>query len=188
MALGQREINEEKKASSPPDFQAVMEVWQKLATPGEPHKLLASRVGSWSTKSRHWMELDKPPMEFAGFCERKMILDGRFLQDEFSGEMMGSPFKGIGVIGYDNQSKKYVSIWMDSMSTGIYFLEGTASQDGRTISLESRFNDPIKGPGTWHLVTRIVDENTEVAEMRMTYESGAEEKCETTYTRYTRKH
>jgi hypothetical protein len=117
-----------------------------------------------------------------------MILDGRFLQDEFSGEMMGSPFTGIGVIGYDNQSKKYVSIWMDSMSTGIYFFEGTASQDGRTISLESRFNDPIKGPGTWHLVTRIVDENTEVAEMRMTYESGGEEKCETTYTRYTRKH
>ena len=188
MELGQQEIKEQKMGSSTPDFQAVMEVWEKLATPGEPHMLLASRVGSWSTKSRHWMEPEKPPMEFTGSCERKMILDGRFLQEEFSGEMMGKPFSGIGVIGYDNQSKKYVSSWMDSMSTGIYFFEGTASEDGRSISLESRFNDPIKGPGMWHLVTRIVDENTEVAEMRMAYESGGEEKCETTYTRHMRKH
>jgi hypothetical protein len=178
MALAQRKKTEEK-----PDFQEMMEVWKKLAIPGEPHRLLASRVGSWSTKSKHWMEHDKPPMEFAGSCERRMILGGRFLQDEFSGEMMGSPFTGIGVIGYDNHTKKYVSTWMDSMGTGIYFFEGTAGRDGKTLSLESRFDDPVKGPGTWRLVTRFVDENTEVAEMKMSYDSGVEEKCETTYTR-----
>jgi hypothetical protein len=183
MALEQHEIKEEKR-----DFQAVMEAWQKLAVPGEFHKFLASRAGSWTTRSRHWMEPDKPPMEFAGSCERKMILDGRYLQEEFSGEMMGHPFTGIGVIGYDNQSKKYVSVWMDTMSTGIYFFEGTGGPDGKTISLESRFNDPVKRPGRWHLVTKIVDENTEVTEMRMKYESGGEEKCESTYSRYTRKH
>jgi hypothetical protein len=49
--------------------------------------------------------------------------------------------------------------------------------------MKSHFDDPIKGPATWHLVTRFVDENTEVAEMRMIYDSGEEEKCETTYTR-----
>jgi hypothetical protein len=178
MALAQRKIQEEK-----PDFQAMMEVWQNLATPGEPHKLLASRAGSWTTKSRHWMEPDKPPMELAGSCERKMILGGRFLQEEFSGEIMGKPFTGIGVIGYDNQHEKYVSTWMDTMSTGIHFLEGTASRDGKTISLEGPFDDPTRGPGKWHLVTKIVNKNTEVAEMRVTYESAGEEKCETTYTR-----
>jgi hypothetical protein len=178
MALAQRKIEEEK-----PDFQEVMEAWKKLATPGEPHKLLANRAGSWSIKSRHWMEPDEPPVTFTGFCERKMILGGRYLQEEFAGEMMGNPFTGIGAIGYDNHSKKYVATWMDTMSTGIYFFVGTASPDGKTISMESRFDDPIKGPAKWHLVTRIVDENTEVAEMRMAYESGAEEKCESTYTR-----
>jgi len=178
MALAQRKIKEEK-----PSFQEVMEAWKKLATPGEPHKRLASRAGSWIAKSRHWAEPDKPPMEFTGTSERKMILGGRFLREEFSGELMGSPFNGIGVMGYDNQSEKYVSTWVDSMGTGIYFFKGTASRDGKTISLESLFEDPIKGPGTWRLVTRIVDENTEVGEMHMTYESGLEEKCETTYTR-----
>jgi hypothetical protein len=188
MTLGQSEINKEKMASMPPDFKASMEAWQKLATPGEPHKVLAARAGSWKTKSKHWMELDKPYMKSEGSCERRMILDGRFLQEEFSGEMMGMHFKGIGVMGYDNQSKKYVATWTDSMSTGIYFFEGAAGDDGKTISLESRFHDPVNGPGTWHLVTRLVDENMETAEMRMKYDSGKEEKCETVYTRHAPKH
>lgn len=35
-----------------------------------------------------------------------MILGGRFLLHEYSGEMMGSIFNGIGVNGYDNHTKK----------------------------------------------------------------------------------
>lgn len=178
MALAQPKIREEK-----PDFQEVMDVWRELATPGHAHKLLAGRAGRWSTKTRHWMELDEPPMEFSGSCKRKMILDGRFLREKFTGEMMGSPFTGIGTTGYDNHTKKYVMTWIDTLSTGVYVLEGSADEDGRTITLEGRFEDPAKGPGTWRSVTKIVDENTEVSEMRGTYENGGEFKCETTYTR-----
>ena len=112
-----------------------------------------------------------------------MILGGRYLQEEFTGEMMGSPFTGIGITGYDNLGKKYVMAWMDSMSTGIYFMEGTADADGRTITLNGRFDDPVKGPMKWRGVTRIVDDNTEVCEMTMIDKDGKEEKCETTYTR-----
>jgi hypothetical protein len=178
MALAQRKIREEK-----PDFQEVMDAWRKLATPGKPHKFLAGRVGSWRTKSRHWMDIDEPPMEFEGSCERKMILEGRFLQEEFTGEMIGSPFTGIGITGYDNQSKKYFMTWIDTLSTGFYVFEGSASKDGKTVTLEGRFDDPVKGSGSWRGVTRFVDENTEVAEMRGTYDHGGEAKCETTYTR-----
>jgi hypothetical protein len=178
MALAQRKIRDEK-----PDLQEVMDTWRKLAVPGKPHNLLARRVGSWSTKSRHWMDIDEPPVESEGSCERKMILDGRFLQEEFTGEMMGSPFRGIGITGYDNYTKKYVMTWIDTWSTGIYRFEGSAGADGKTMTLEGRFDDPFKGPGTWRGVTRIVDENTEVAEMRGTYDRGGETKYETTYTR-----
>ena len=178
MALAQRKTSEETM-----DFQTVMEVWKKAATPGAPHKLLASRAGSWTAKTRFWMTPGEPPMESTGTCERKMILGGRFLREEINSEMMGTPFHGIGVTGYDNHAGKYVMDWIDSMGTGIYRFEGTASADGKTITLEGRFDDPAKGPGRWHGVTRIVDENTEVAEMHGIYDSGIEEKCETTYTR-----
>lgn len=174
---------EEKKQEGEMDMEARMEIYKKLAIPGAPHKSLASRAGSWSAKSRYWMDPDQPPMESTGACERKMILDGRYLQETFTGEMMGGPFTGIGITGYDNLSKKYVMAWMDSMSTGIYFLEGTAGADGRTITLDGRFDDPAKGPMQWRSVTRIVDDNNEVSEMTMIDKDGKEEKCETTYTR-----
>jgi hypothetical protein len=113
-----------------------------------------------------------------------MLLGGRFLQQEFTGEMMGSPFTGIGFTGYDNHTKRYVSTWMDSMGTAIHFFEGTASADGKTITQEGRSDDPVRGPLTWRSVTRIVDENMLVFEMFIADKKGKEEKMvEITYTR-----
>ena len=71
------------------DMQAMMDTYKKLATPGEPHKQLASLAGSWTTKTKSWMEPGKPPMESTGSCEEKILLDGRYLQQECTGEMMG---------------------------------------------------------------------------------------------------
>ncbi len=174
----------EKKQEGKVDMQAMMELHKKLGTPGAPHKLLAGMAGSWATKTKGWMDPSKPPMESAGTCEQKMILGGRFLQQEYNGEMMGSPFAGIGVTGYDNHTKKYVSTWMDSMGTGIYLFEGTASADGKTITQESHYDDPFRGPMTWRSVTKIVDKNTHVFEMYGIDKNGKEEKMmEITYTR-----
>jgi hypothetical protein len=179
MALAQPKIEEEK-----PDFQKVMEVCQKLATPGAPHKVLARMAGTWNAKMRSWMEPDKPPMESIGTSEAKMILGGRYLQMDFTGNMMGNPFSGIGIHGYDNYAKKYVSIWVDSMGTAIHFFEGTGSADGKTITQESHHDDPVKGPMKWRSVTRVVDDDTHVFEMYGTDKSGKEEKMmEITYTR-----
>ncbi len=90
--------------------------------------------------------------------------------------MMGSPFTGINVIGYDNHTKKYVSIWIDSMSTGIYYFEGTAGSDGKTITQESSYDDPARGPMTWRSVTKLVDGNTVRYEMYLIPKGGKEEK------------
>jgi hypothetical protein len=158
------------------DVQAAMEAYARLATPGEPHKHMAGRAGSWSTKTKAWTGPNKPPMESTGSCEHRMLLDGRFLQQECTGETMGQPFSGIGVLGYDNHSKKYVSTWIDSMGTGIYFMEGTAGKDGKTIVQKGRYDDPIEGPMKLRAVTNIVDEHNEVFEMYGTGKSGKETK------------
>jgi hypothetical protein len=179
-------IEKEEKQEDKMDMQAMMEVYTKLATPGAPHKVLASMEGSWTAKIKSWTEPDKSPMESVGTCEQKMILGGRFLQQEFTGDMMGSPFTGIGVTGYDNHTKKYVSTWMDSMSTAILVFEGTASADDKTITQESHYDTPIKGPLKWRSVTKIMDDNTWSFEMYETDKGGKEEKMmEITYTRKT---
>jgi hypothetical protein len=54
------------------------------------------------------------------------------------------------------------------MSTGIYYFEGTASADGKTITQESSYDNPARGPTVWRSVTRIVDDDTLQYEMYLT--------------------
>ena len=177
-------IAEDKKSEKHMDPQAMMDAYKKLATPGEPHKLLGTMVGSWTTKSKSWMEPSQPPIESNMACEETMLLDGRFLQEVCTGEFVGQPFTGIGMTGYDNHTKKYVSTWMDSMGTGIMFMEGMASADGKTITQKGGYQDPIEGRIKLRAVTKLVDANTKVFEMHGTGKNGKEIKMmEITYAR-----
>ncbi len=174
----------DKKHEKQMDQQAMMEVYKKLGTPGEPHKQLASLAGSWTTKTKEWMEPGKPPMESTGVAEMKMLLDGRFLQQELTGDMMGQPYSGIGITAYDNLRKRYVSTWIDSMGTGIFTMEGTANTDGKTITLKGNHDEPGGGHMTHRAVWKIVDSNTQTFDMYGTHRRGKEMKMlEITYTR-----
>ena len=166
------------------DMQKVFEIYKKVGTAGEQHKLLAKLEGNWTTKSRGWLDPDTPPRESVGTCEQKLILDGHYLRQEYAGDMMGVPFTGISLMGYNNHTKKYESIWIDSLSTAIYKFEGTAGRDGRTITQECSYDDPVRGPAVWRTVTRIKDDDTLEFEMFVTPKGKKEEKMmEMTYSR-----
>lgn len=178
-------LAKEKKHEKPMDQQAMMEVWKKLAQPGEPHKLFASLAGSWTTQTKEWMEPGKPPMESAGTAETKVLLDGRFLYQEYHAQMMGQPFSGIGIDGYDNVTKKYVTAWIDTMGTGIFIMEGTASADGKTITLKGSHPEPGGGKMSHRAVWKIQDANNQTFEMYGTHGHGGKEMkfLEIVYTR-----
>ncbi|NGZ11999.1 MAG: DUF1579 domain-containing protein [Nitrospira sp. LK70] len=163
----------EKKHETAMDPQQIMELWKQLAQPGEPHKLFAALAGSWTTQTKEWMEPGKPPTESTGTAEMKMVLDGRFLYQEYNAQMMGQPFSGIGIDGYDNLTKKYVTAWIDTMGTGIFFMEGTASPDGKTITLRGSHPEPGGGKMTHRAVWKIADANNPTFEM---YGSHGKEK------------
>ncbi|EGW21514.1 DUF1579 domain-containing protein [Methylobacter tundripaludum] len=172
-----------KKAEKPMDPQAMMEVYTKLAAPGEQHKQLASLAGSWTTKTKEWMEPNKPPVESTGSAEMKILLDGRFLQQELTGQMMGQPFSGIEITAYDNLLKRYVTSWMSTMGTGIFTMEGTASTDGKTITLKGQHAEPGGGYMKHRAIWKIVDSNTQTFDMYGTHPGGKEWKMmEMTYT------
>jgi len=177
-------LAKEKKQDKTMDQQAMMELWQKLAQPGEPHKLFASIAGSYTTHTKEWMEPGKPATESTGTAEMKMLLDGRFLYQEYHSQMMGQPFSGIGIDGYDNLTKKYVTAWIDSMGTGIFFMEGTASADGKTITLKGSHPEPGGGKMMHRAVWKIVDNNNQTFDMYGTHGHGKEMKLlQITYTR-----
>lgn len=175
---------QEKKEEPPMDPQAMMELYKKLAKPGEPHELFASLTGSWTTKTKEWMDPEKPPVKSTGSAEMKMLLGGRFLQQEFTGDMMGKPYSGIGISGYDNILKRYVSIWIDTMSTDIFTMAGTASADGRTITLNGQHAEPGGGYMTHRAVWNIINNDRQTFIMYGTHHGGKEQKMlEIVYTR-----
>lgn len=174
----------DKHANKPVDPQEMMEIYEKLAIPGEPHELFASLAGSWTTKTKEWMDPQKPPIESTGSADMKMLLDGRYLQQEITGNMHERPFSAIWTIAYDNLLKQYVSTWISTMGTGIFMMDGTASADGKIITLTGQHAEVSGGHMTHRAIWKIVDSNTQEFVMYGTYHGGKEMKMfETIYTR-----
>ena len=108
-----------------PEQKAEMEAFIKAGTPGTQHQWLASRAGNYDLKIKSWHEAGAPANEETGTATRKPMLDGRVVIEDVSSTMMGTPFTGHGMMGFDNVSGKYWSTWTDSMSTGLMVSEGS---------------------------------------------------------------
>lgn len=177
-------LAKEKKQATPMDENAILELWKQAATPGEPHKLFATLAGSWTTAVKEWMEPGKPPMESTGTAESKMMLEGRFLHQEFHGQMMGQPFTGMSIDAYDNIRKKYITVWVDTRGTGVFIMEGTASVDGKIITLRGSHAEPGGGTMTHRAIWTIIDADHQLVEMYSSHHGQKETKLmEITYTR-----
>jgi hypothetical protein len=167
-----------------PEQKAEMEAYTKAGTPGAPHEMMASMVGTYDMKVKSWHDPNAPATEETGTATRKMILGGRVLVEDVNSMMMGSPFTGQGLRGYDNVTGKYWSIWMDSMSTGMMVSEGTCDAKN-TCTFTGSWNDPItKGPHKVRMTCRWTSPTTEVFEMYGPSKDGKEAKMmEITYTK-----
>jgi hypothetical protein len=167
-----------------PEQKAEMEAYQKAGTPGEPHKALAATAGSYTIKTKSWSEPGGPATEESGTATRTMTLDGRVLVEEVTSTLMGAPFVGRGMTGYDNVSGKHWSTWNDSMSTGIIVSQGTCDAKN-TCTFTGSWNDPIKKrPVTSRMTSRWTSPTTEIFEMYGPAKNGKEMKMmEITYTK-----
>lgn len=130
----------EKPAGGP--SQEEMDAWMKYMTPGEQHKKLAAQEGEWTVATKMWMDPKAPPTDGTGTAKIRMIFGGRYQVMEYSGSFMGMPFEGMGIAGYDNASKEHVSVWVDSMSTGMMPSKGTADASGKVTSV-GEFVNPM---------------------------------------------
>ena len=131
-----------------PEEMAAMEKWQKAMTPSAHHKMLDAMAGTFDTKVSSWMAPGAPPMVSNGTSTNTWIMGGRYLEQRFSGSMMGQPFEGLGYTGYDNVSGKYWGTWFDNMGTGIMTSTGASSDGGKSYTFASAMNDPMTGKAT----------------------------------------
>jgi hypothetical protein len=157
----------------------------KLAQPGVHHEVLKAMVGTWDMAGKSWMSPAVEPAVWDGKAEKKMILGGRYLQEDVHSEMMGQPFTGLGIVGYDNVQNKYIWIWLDDMSTGIMVSEGDADESGKTLTLVGDYVNPMTQlTETAKTVVHVIDNDNHTVDMYMKGPDGAEYKSmEIAYTR-----
>ena len=127
----------------PAEMQEKMAAWQKAGAVGEQHKQLAQGAGNWEFTAKFWMAPGGEPMTTTGTSERQMIMDGRVMQEEVTSQMMGEPFKGMALIGYDNVRQHYWSTWTDNMSTSLMQMTGHCAESA--CNFFGSYVDPADG-------------------------------------------
>jgi hypothetical protein len=125
--------------------QEDMEACMIAGTPNEMHEYLAQAVGEWTGTTRMWMPGGNEPMTSETEMRVTSIMDGRYIQAEYSGEMPGmGDFRGIGISGYDVAAERFVSSWIDNHSTKIMVGEGKRSADGKVMTWSYTYVCPVK--------------------------------------------
>lgn len=161
-----------------------MEQMMQSMMPNEHHKLLNQFVGEWDVKSKMWMAPGAPATESTGNASTKSEFGGRFVTMMYKGEVMGQPFEGRLVMGYNNNAKQNESVWFDSMSTGLWSSTGSASSDGKVFTMNGTFIEPDGVKKTTREVTTFSSPDHYVSEFFETGADGKENKMmELTYTR-----
>jgi len=151
-----------------PDSATMMKNWQAYMTPGDMHKMMASWNGNWSSDITMWEQAGAQPQKSTGKTVNKMIMGGRYQQSSHTGNMMGMPFEGQSTLGYDNNTKQFISTWVDNMGTGIMVLKGNWDPASKSMTLTGKMIDPISGTNREteiREVFKVVDDNTQTMEM-----------------------
>ncbi|MFI5252903.1 MAG: DUF1579 domain-containing protein [Bacteroidota bacterium] len=160
-------FGQDKDKPQSPESQEMMKKWMEAMSPGEFHKKLDAFVGSWSLTESIWMAEPGAPIVTKGSAEIKWTLDGRFIQQELDGTMMGSPMHGIGYTGYDNINKHYVSFWIDNTSTAMTTADGIFNQDGTVLTTYGKMDEPTTGEHNKNIkyIWKIIDKDNNVFEI-----------------------
>jgi len=170
---------------TPEQMAEMMKKAEAAGTPGAAHKVLEPLVGDWTAEVKMWMEPGTPPQLSKGTSKSEWTLNGRFVQDDFNGEMMGKPFHGMGLTGYDNFKQRYTNVWVDDMSTAIMTSEGAAEDGGKVIKFTCKMDCPMTGEKDVPMtqIVRILSRDKHVFEMHDPRQGENSKVMEITYTR-----
>lgn len=136
----------------------MMAEYMKLGQPGKEHAELMKGVGEWNTITRMQTAPTEPWTEGKGFTKIQKALGGRFLIEKVQYNFNFGGFEtktdGILILGYDNFTKKYQSIWIDSMSTGMFYTEGEMDENG-VMELSGTMRDMMSPDGRQFLMRSV---------------------------------
>lgn len=154
-----------------------------FAKPQAEHDWLQQLVGEWTSEMTGCGAPGEAAETSTG-TETVRSLGGLWTVGEGTGTMPdGSPATTLMTLGYDPQKGRYVGTFVGSMMTHLWVYEGSLSDDGRSLVLETegpamtadgmaRYRDivTIVGPDERRMTSRILGADGEWTEfMQATY-------------------
>ena len=154
-------------AAQPPDVK-----------PGPEHAVFKDEAGTWDAVVKSMGGESK------GVLVCKVALNGLWLLEDFQCDFGGMKFEGHGASSYDPAKKKYINVWIDSMSTSPMISEGNFAKDKKTLTMTGNMPTPDGKTMKITMVTVMKDANTKVFTMKGPGPDGKEgEMMQITYKR-----
>lgn len=153
----------EPKEWVPVDSATMMKAWQEAMTVSDNHKMLAKTNGTWTGEVTMWMADGAPAQTSTSTSVTESLYGGLYSQTKHSGDMMGMPFQGTSIMGYDNSKKEFFSTWIDNMGSGVMVMTGQMT--GNTINLSGNVRCMNGQDATMREVFTMVDDDHMTMEM-----------------------
>ena len=113
-------------------------------TPGPEHKWLESFTGTWEANVISYMDPAKPDTSKL-VQTYSMILNGLYQEARLTGSMMGMQFEGLSLNGFDNAKRKFITTWVDNVSSGTTYMTGDFDSTSKTLNLKGTQTNPSTG-------------------------------------------
>lgn len=151
--------------STPPDADEMqtMEITRKRVAPGTAIATEAAApkgaaelsaglrelhrgLGAWDATVK--IAMDAAGVQAEEKCTEHVrpICDGKYTWSDFAGTMMGLPFEGHALVGFDAAKGEYVSYWIDSMSATWMKTTGKLDPESKSITMHGTSLDPDGSP------------------------------------------
>ena len=126
------------------DMAEMMKRAAKYTTPGEEHNLLKRFLGEWDVQASLTMG-GQTGAPSAGTAKCAWKVDGRWIESEWTGSLMGMPGTAFHVMGYDKLKMSYVWTGFTTYDTAMNHAEGDVTHDGNTLILYGTLDEYITG-------------------------------------------
>ena len=122
-------------AGQPPDKKDPQNAFEPRGKPGAGQKFLERMAGDWAVAKAFHPSGGGEPSRTTGECRQTMIHGGRFLRSEFTFAADGGASTGTGLIGYEPQTDRFTSVWIDSRQTRMSLRQSEGKFGGAEIVL-----------------------------------------------------
>lgn len=140
-------------------------------------KFLAQMVGDWDVVKTFHLKAGEPTKTL-GTCKQVMVQDGRFLLSDFVFDGPAGKTTGSGLIGFEPESGKFTSVWIDSRQARMSFRQGAETFDGKRIVLvgQALGEAPAAGTRVSRTTTTLDDGGTRITHRQVSVEADGIER------------